>query len=95
MQAIYLILDRKSGKQYVGCTSGKEGLWQRWGDYTKGDFSGGNLGLKTILIAKPDDVSNFSYSVLEVLSKTIFKNDVLEKDSLWMKKLGTKINHFN
>lgn len=95
LQAIYLILDKKSGKQYVGCTNGKEGLWQRWRDYTKGDFSGGNLGLKSILISEPDNISNFSYSVLEVLSKTISKSDVGIKESLWMRKLGTRINHLN
>ena len=35
ISAIYLILDKKTGRQYIGSAYGKDGLWGRWENYIK------------------------------------------------------------
>jgi len=90
LQAVYLILDKKSGNQYVGTTYGENGLWQRWENYAKGDFTGGN---KELLELKKVDSSfheNLQYSILEVLTKNASHNECIAAECLWKEKLGTR-----
>ena len=35
VNCIYIITDRKTGKNYIGSTYGKEGIWGRWKEYAK------------------------------------------------------------
>jgi hypothetical protein len=90
LQAVYLILDEKTGYQYVGTTYGENGLWQRWEKYAKGDHTGGNL--EFIALKKDDSefYKNFQYSILEVLSKTASQKYCTLKESNWKKKLGSR-----
>lgn len=82
VKGIYLIKDKISGKLYVGSAFGDSGIFGRWKEYVmSGD--GGNIGLESL------DPNNFEYSILEVLSDSITKSEVLHKENLWKKKLGT------
>lgn len=82
VKGIYLIRDKKSGKLYVGSASGGNGLFGRWKEYgLSGD--GGNMGLKSL------DPENFEYSILEILSDSITKSEIIHKENLWKQKLGT------
>lgn len=90
LQAIYLILDKSSGKQYVGSTSGENGLWQRWSNYV---FSGGNGGNKKLIELQKENENfkdNLQFSVLEILTKTTEKKYCIQKESLWKEKLGSR-----
>jgi hypothetical protein len=90
LQAVYLILDKKSGYQYVGTTYGENGLWQRWKTYAKGDFTGGN---KELIGLKQNNINfheNLQYSILEVLSKNATQKECTDAESLWKEKLGTR-----
>ncbi|MBK3518477.1 GIY-YIG nuclease family protein, partial [Carboxylicivirga marina] len=90
LQAVYMILDKKSGNQYIGTTYGQNGLWQRWESYAKGNFTGGN---KELIQLKEKDVnfhSNLQYSILEVLSKNASQKECVDAESLWKEKLGTR-----
>jgi len=90
LQAIYLILNKNTGYQYIGTTYGENGLWQRWETYTKGDHTGGN---KEFINLKKDDsefYKNFQFSILEVLSKTANQKYCTEKESNWKEKLGSR-----
>lgn len=95
LQAIYLISNRRNGKQYVGSTYGAEGLWQRWTAYTKGDFSGGNESFKAEFLSDKEYTNDFQYSILEVLPKTIIKNDAIAKEVSWKVKLRTRESGYN
>jgi len=90
LQAVYLILDSKNGNQYVGTTYGKDGLWQRWETYVKGDGTGGNAKLIELKGRDPDFATGLQFSILEALSKTQNQKMCTEKESMWMKKLGTR-----
>lgn len=90
LQAIYLILDKKSGNKYIGTTYGKNGLWQRWKSYIKGDGTGNNKELKALKEKDPKFYINFQFSILEVLSKTANQKYCTEKESIWKEKLGSK-----
>lgn len=90
LQAIYLILDKKNKRQYIGTTYGENGLWQRWESYIKGDHTGGNKELEVLKKENPDFYKFFQFTILEVLSKTASKAYCTEKESSWKRKLGTR-----
>lgn len=95
LQAIYLIVDKKSGLQYIGTTYGENGLWQRWESYVKGDRTGGNKEFTNLKEKNPVFYKEFQFSILEVLSKTADQKYCSEKESLWKKKLGTRAHGLN
>jgi len=90
LQAVYLILDRKTGNQYIGTTYGQDGLWQRWETYVKGDFTGGNKELKELKAKDSRFYENFQYSILEVLSKNALQIECTSAETMWKEKLGTR-----
>ncbi len=92
LQAVYLILDKTTGKQYVGTTYGKDGLWQRWKSYVKSGFTGGNIKLEELKKMNIKFYFGFQYSILEVLPKNANQKDCTSAETLWMEKLGTKDN---
>jgi len=90
LQAIYLILNKKTGYQYIGTTYGENGLWQRWGNYIKGDHTGGNKEFIKLKNEDSEFYKNLQFSILEVLSKTANQKYCTEKESNWKEKLGSR-----
>ncbi|MDY0144107.1 MAG: GIY-YIG nuclease family protein [Bacteroidales bacterium] len=90
LQAIYLILDKSKGRQYIGTTYGENGLWQRWESYVKGDHTGGNKELEELKKENTDFYNFFQFTILEVLSKTATKQYCTDKESSWKRRLGTR-----
>jgi hypothetical protein len=90
LQAVYMILDKKAGNQYIGTTYGQNGLWQRWESYAKGDFTGGNKELIDLKEKDNNFHDNFQYSILEVLSKNASQKECVDAECLWKEKLGTR-----
>lgn len=99
--AIYLVVDSKTGKYYVGSASGKDGLFGRWKTYavtngkgggTKEDLEG-NVGVVEYLQDNPKAYLDFKYSILEVIHKTgdkvKDKDNTLEAEKVWKQKLCT------
>jgi len=95
LQAVYLIQNKIDGSLYVGTTYGENGLWQRWASYTKGEKTGGNVGFIKLKAQNPNFYKNLEFSILEVLSKTADKNYCLDKEKMWMQKLGTRVHGLN
>ena len=84
---VYLITDTKTGKHYVGSASGLEGgIWGRWSEYARTKH-GGNKRLVELITADPDYCYNFQYSILEVFPLKRDKQEVLEYEQLYKKKL--------
>lgn len=84
---VYLITDTKTGKHYVGSASGLEGgIWGRWSQYARTKH-GGNKRLVELITADPDYCYNFQYSILEVFPIKRDKQEVLEYEQLYKKKL--------
>ena len=95
IKGIYLILCTKTGKQYVGSATGKDGIWSRWHDYTV-DGHGGNNGLIGHLNQHPDAASYFQFSILETFSAGTAKSIIIAREHQIIKHLGTDkfgLNH--
>lgn len=91
---IYLIVDSLTGKQYVGSAYGKEGILGRWKSYAASGH-GGNNELIKLLESNPSYSSNFRFSIMCTLSKSLTNKEVIEFESLYKEKLGTKAHGLN
>lgn len=84
---VYLITDTKTGKHYVGSASGLEGgIWGRWSEYARTKH-GGNKRLVELIAADPDYCYNFQYSILEVFPIKRDRQEILEYEQLYKRKL--------
>lgn len=89
---IYLILDKKNGKQYVGSTYNTRGIWGRWSDYAKNGH-GDDVALKKCIDSDPKYAEKyFQWSILETLPIKILAEQAIERESLYKRKLGTRLN---
>jgi len=86
VNAIYLIVDRETGKQYVGSAYGKDGLLGRWACYVN-SLHGHDKLIKELLCAYPERYHHFQFSILQILPKTVTDDEVIQTESLFKKKL--------
>lgn len=91
---IYLIVDTKTGKQYVGSAYGVDGILGRWTEYAK-SLHGGNIQLQQLLKDDSSYAKNFQYTILQTLPKTLTKTEVIEYETLYKRKLGTRVFGLN
>ena len=88
VNVIYLIVDRETGKQYVGSAYGKDGLLGRWSCYVN-SLHGNNKLMKELICAYPERYHHFQFSILQILPKTVTDDEVIQTESLYKKKLLT------
>ncbi len=91
---IYLIVATRTGEQYVGSASGAEGIWGRWENYA----NTGHGGNEALIKMMEDDAAYpkaFSYSILQILPKTTALVEVLNWESRYKEKLGSKATGLN
>ena len=88
VNAIYLIIDRETGKQYVGSAYGKDGLLGRWSCYVD-SLHGKNKLMKELICAYPERYHHFQFSILQILPKNVTDDEVIQTESLYKKKLLT------
>ena len=89
VNCIYIITDRKTGKNYIGSTYGKEGIWGRWKEYAKTGGHGNNVTLQKLYDQDNNYPNNFSWSILETLSITISSYEAINIEKCYKQKLGT------
>ena len=91
--AVYLILDSRTGHQYVGSAYGAKGVWGRWAAYAANGH-GGNARLKALVRRKgyPDALT---FSILQVLPRTTARSEILALESRFKAKLGTLATGLN
>lgn len=102
---VYLILDTRTGKQYVGSASGKDGFLGRWREYaifpSGGMESFGNIRLEKLLSGVEGNDTDlmgidyackfFRYSILEVLPlRKNYNQHIIEAESRWKRHLGSR-----
>lgn len=98
---VYLILDKHTGKQYVGVTykdpgTGSNGIWHRWNDYVKTGGHGGNTELKKLYKKDNDYIkNNFQWCILEILDLNVSKKYAIHRESLYKEKFGTREHGYN
>jgi len=94
VNGIYLILDRKTGNQYVGAAYGKDGIWGRWESYV-GNGHGNNKLLMDLLKKDKDYAVNFQWAVLETLPANLTKEKIISYEKRYKEKLGTRFFGLN
>lgn len=88
VNAIYLIVDRSTGRQYVGSAYGENGLLGRWIEYVRTQH-GNNNRMKELLKADPNRYHQFQFSILQILQKNVTSDEVIALESLYKRKLLT------
>ena len=89
-KGVYLIVDTKTGKQYVGSAYGNECIWQRWTDYAKSGH-GGNVELKELLKENGEDYKyHFKYSILEICNMNLGNEHIISRENHWKEILLTR-----
>ncbi len=86
---IYLIQDKKNGKQYVGSTYGKEGIWGRWKEYAE---TGHGNDVQLMQKLKEDPLyaeKYFQWTILEILPLQISDAVAIDRELLWKRKFCT------
>lgn len=86
---VYLILQPSTGAQYVGSASGAQGIFGRWQSYAANGH-GGNKLLKEICGSSSVAHKEFRYSILRTLPKSLTAKEVLEYETFYKQKLGTR-----
>lgn len=94
VNGIYMILDNKTGHQYIGSANGKNGIWQRWSEYAS-NYTGDNKELMALLKSDPLYYKNFKYSVLQTLPSNITQREVVAIENLYKEKLGSRAHGLN
>ncbi len=91
---VYLILAQGSGDLYIGSAYGESGIWGRWRYYAiSGD--GGNVRLRELIKRDSAYPEQFRFSVLQILPKTMARDEVLKRETLYKRKLGTRATGLN
>ena len=80
---VYLLTCPRTKEQYVGSATGEGGFWGRWQDYLP-NMHGGNVTLKS------RNPSDYQVSILEVAGSAHRREDILNIEELWKKKLKSK-----
>lgn len=95
VKGIYLIVDRHTGKQYVGSAYGGDCIWQRWTAYAANGH-GGNIELKELLKTNGEGYKyNFKYSILEVCNMNLGNDYIIARETHWKEVLQTRIFGLN
>lgn len=94
ISAVYLVLDSKTGRQYVGCAYGTGGFLGRCKAYAR-TGGGGNLQLEELVKLSKRRVHDLQFSVLRVLEPGIPRAVVLEHEALVKQKLGCRVFGLN
>ncbi len=92
---IYLVLAEDSGNLYIGSASGVGGIWARWAEYARTGH-GNNQLLRSLIESAPATYPRrLRFSVLQILSKTASRDELLERESLFKQKLGSRSTGLN
>ena len=87
---VYLIVDSKTGMQYIGSAYGKDGIFGRWKQYAN-NLHGGNKELRMIIEQNGESYTiNFHFTILRTLEKTLTKSEVIGYEQKYKMKLGSR-----
>lgn len=94
IKGIYLITDTNNGKRYVGKADGKNGLWQRWGDYIANGH-GGDVDLIDLVESKSMSYVEkyFWFTILETITGEE-EHNINQREDYWKRVLMTREEKF-
>lgn len=92
---VYVIVDRATGKAYVGSATAGEGIWSRWCTYAETGH-GGNRELRALLRAKGSAYAeNFHFGILETADSHASQEDIRSRESYWKDLLQSRAHGYN
>ena len=91
---VYLILAETTGDLYVGSASGEGGIWSRWREYAHTGHGGNGL-LRDLIRQDKAYPANFRFSVLQILPKTIARDEIIRREAIYKQQLGTRARGLN
>lgn len=93
---VYVICDNNTGDLYIGSAYGENGgIWGRWNDYAKNGH-GGNVSLKNLIKTDKNYANKyFKFSLLAIMPKSSTKQEVIDRETLYKNKFGTKMHGLN
>jgi len=91
---VYLILDTKTGQQYVGSACGSGGLLARWRAYAKTVY-GGNKQMKALAADRPGLAQDLQFAVLQTLPLASTPKEVVDHERRHKAKLGSRAHGLN
>ncbi len=102
LNCVYLILDKATGKQYVGVTykdvrpGVKNGILSRWTEYASTGH-GNNKMLIDLLSKEGFDYAkqNFQWTILETLPLNVTPKVAIDRETLYKEKFGTREHGYN
>lgn len=86
---VYLILDNRTGNQYIGSAYGENGIWGRWKQYVQTKH-GGNQKLIELIEKDSNCFKKFQFTILQTLPKTLTAREVIEFEKKFKIKLGSR-----
>lgn len=102
LNCVYLILDKVTGKQYVGVTykdvrpGVKNGILSRWAEYASTGH--GNNKMLIDLLSKEGigyAEQNFQWTILETLPLNVTPKVAIDRETLYKEKFGTRKHGYN
>jgi len=102
LNCVYLILDKATGKQYVGVTykdakqGVKNGILSRWTEYASTGH-GYNKMLMELLSKEGIGYAelNFQWTILETLPLNVTPKVAIDRETLYKEKFGTREHGYN
>jgi hypothetical protein len=91
---VYLVLDTRTGKQYVGSASGEHGLLGRWRSYAENGHAG-NRQLRALVEGAQSSIQHLQFSILQTLDRALTRQEVFAYESLHKLKLGSRAHGLN
>ena len=94
VQGVYLIVDRLTGRQYVGKADGRERVLGRWRAYWNSGH-GGNVGLREVFAVESVTPERFQFSLLRVFGPEVPADQVNAAESHFKSALLSRQFGFN
>jgi hypothetical protein len=91
---VYLILAEASGELYIGSATGAEGIWGRWRVYARTGH-GNNDMLRRLVDSDKRYPKAFRFSVLQIVPKSMTREDVISREARFKMKLGSRAHGLN
>lgn len=93
---VYCLTDTKTGKLYIGSSTGSGGVAQRWGNYLDSRH-GGNVKLIELYEKKGADYFEkyFTFTLLEYFSLSYDPEKIIEREQYWKHCLNTIEHGYN
>jgi hypothetical protein len=91
---VYLVLDTKTGNQYIGSAYGEGGILGRWRSYAQ-TVHGGNKKMRALAAERPKLAGDLQFAILQTLPLASTAKEVIEHEVRHKTKLGSRAHGLN